>query len=141
MHPSAGGDMRTQCRGQSALEGSLRRNVLSTDDVVAMVDYLVERNPELLSSRDQDGALPRVADFSTVQYLVNLYKAYVKSVTSKETCRSFWPMWDHVLSGRGTQREEEQRKEEETLRNYQRQAKGTSEGKYNNTARGSTTIP
>jgi hypothetical protein len=89
MHPSAGGDMRTQCRGQSALEGSLRRNVLSTDDVVAMVDYLVERNPELLSSRDQDGALPRVADFSTVQYLVNLYKAYVKSVTSEGDLQIF----------------------------------------------------
>jgi ankyrin repeat protein len=54
---------------------------------VDILEYLVERNPELISSRDQDGALPlhvacrRGASFSVVQSLVNRYEASVKSVT------------------------------------------------------------
>jgi hypothetical protein len=31
---------------------------LGTDDVMEILEYLVSRNPELLSSRDQDGSLP-----------------------------------------------------------------------------------
>jgi ankyrin repeat protein len=52
-----------------------------------ILEYLVDQNPELLSSRDQDGSLPlhvacrRGASFAIVQSLVNLYKASVKSVT------------------------------------------------------------
>jgi ankyrin repeat protein len=51
--------------------------------------YLVGQNPALLSSRDQDGSLPlhvasrRGASFTIVQSLVNLYKAFVKSMTSE----------------------------------------------------------
>jgi ankyrin repeat protein len=62
-------------------------NVLGTNDVVEMVEYLVGQNPELLSSRDQDGSLPlhvacrRGASFPIVQSLVNHYKASVKSRT------------------------------------------------------------
>jgi ankyrin repeat protein len=69
------------------LHAALRRNVFSTDDVVEMVEYLVELNPALVSSRDPDGSLPlhvachRGAPFTIVQSLVNLYKASVKSVT------------------------------------------------------------
>jgi hypothetical protein len=50
---------------------------------------LVGQNRELLSSRDQDGALPlhvacrRGASFTVVQYLVDLNKASVKSLTSE----------------------------------------------------------
>jgi hypothetical protein len=66
---------------------ALHKNVLDTDDVVEIVDYLIERNPELVYSRDQDGSLPlhaacrRGASFTIVQFLVNRYKASVKSVT------------------------------------------------------------
>jgi ankyrin repeat protein len=62
-------------------------NVLGTDDVVGILEYLVGQNPALLSSHDQGGSLPlhlacrRGASFSVVQSLVNLYKASVKSVT------------------------------------------------------------
>jgi ankyrin repeat protein len=69
------------------LHEALHRNVLGTDDVVEIVEFLVDRNPELLRSRDQDGALPlhvacrRGASFAIVQSLVDLYKASVKSVT------------------------------------------------------------
>jgi ankyrin repeat protein len=62
-------------------------NVLSTDDVVEIIDFLVGRNPTLLSSRDQHDSLPlhvacrRGASFPIVQFLVNCYKASVKSVT------------------------------------------------------------
>jgi ankyrin repeat protein len=69
------------------LRYALHFEVLGTDDVVEMVEYLVERNPELLCSRDQDGSLPlhiacrRGAAFAIVQSLVNLYKASVKSMT------------------------------------------------------------
>jgi ankyrin repeat protein len=66
---------------------ALDRNVLGTDDVVEILEYLVERNPALVSSRDQDGSLPlhiacrRGASFAIVQSLVNLDKASVKSMT------------------------------------------------------------
>jgi ankyrin repeat protein len=68
---------------------ALDRNVLGTDDVVDILEYLVERNPSLLSSRGQDGALPlhvacrRGASFTIIQSLVNGYKASVKSVTAQ----------------------------------------------------------
>jgi hypothetical protein len=67
------------------LRAALR--LLGTDDVVEILEYLVEQNPELLSSRDEDGSLPlhvacrRGAAFAIVQSLVNHYKASVKSVT------------------------------------------------------------
>jgi ankyrin repeat protein len=69
------------------LRYALHRNVLGTDDVVEILEYLVDRNPALVSSRDQDGSLPlhaacrRGASFSFVLSLVNRYKASVKSVT------------------------------------------------------------
>jgi ankyrin repeat protein len=73
------------------LPAALHLNVLDTDDVVEIVDFLVSRNPALLSSRDQDGSLPlhlacrRGAAVAIVQSLVDLYKASVKNVTP---CRS-----------------------------------------------------
>jgi ankyrin repeat protein len=69
------------------LRFALDQNVLGTDDVVEIVKFLVERNPGLLSSRNQDGLLPlhlacrRGDSFPIVQSLVNLYKASVKSLT------------------------------------------------------------
>jgi ankyrin repeat protein len=69
------------------LRYALHHEVLSTDDVVEIIEYLVERNPELLSSLDQDGSLPlhvacrRGAAFAFVQSLVNHDKASVKSAT------------------------------------------------------------
>jgi ankyrin repeat protein len=63
------------------------RDVLGMDDVVEIVEYLVDQNPALLSSRDHDGSLPlhvacrRGASFTIVQSLVDLYKASVKSRT------------------------------------------------------------
>jgi ankyrin repeat protein len=71
------------------LRAALHRNVLGTDDVVEILEYLVDRDPALLSSRDKDGSLPlhvacrRGAAFSIVQSLVDLYKASVKRVTSQ----------------------------------------------------------
>jgi ankyrin repeat protein len=71
------------------LRDALHQDVLDTDDVVEILEYLVSRNPALLSSRDQDGTLPlhvacrRGASFAIVQSLVNLYKASLKSVTSE----------------------------------------------------------
>jgi ankyrin repeat protein len=71
----------------SPLRLALDRNVLGTDDVVEIIEYLVGQNPELLSTRDQDGSLPlhvacrRGASFAIVQSLVNHYKASVKSLT------------------------------------------------------------
>jgi ankyrin repeat protein len=68
---------------------ALDANVLGTDDVVDILEFLVDRNPELLSSHEQDGSLPlhvacrRGAPFTIVQFLVNRYKASVKSVTSE----------------------------------------------------------
>jgi ankyrin repeat protein len=73
--------------GVTPLRAALRRNVLRMDDVVEILEYLVGRNPALLSARDQDGLLPlhvacrRGASFAIVQSLVNLYKASVMSVT------------------------------------------------------------
>jgi ankyrin repeat protein len=70
------------------LRTALHRKVLRTDDIVEIIEYIVCRTPDLLSSRDQDGSLPlhvacrRGASFAIVQSLVNLYKASVKSVTS-----------------------------------------------------------
>jgi hypothetical protein len=61
--------------------------VLGTDDVVEIIEYLVRKNPALLSSYDQDGSLPlhlacrRGDSFPIVQSLMNLYKASVKSLT------------------------------------------------------------
>jgi ankyrin repeat protein len=69
------------------LRALFHRKVLGTDDVVEMVEYLVGQNPELLSSRDQDGSLPlhvacrRGASFPIVQSLVNHYKASVRCRT------------------------------------------------------------
>jgi ankyrin repeat protein len=66
---------------------AFRRNVLGTDDVVEILEFLVDRDPTLLRSRDQDGALPlhaacrRGASFALVQSLVNLDKSSVKKVT------------------------------------------------------------
>jgi ankyrin repeat protein len=71
------------------LRSVLHRNVLDADDVVEILEYLIDRNPAWLCSRDQDGSLPvhvacrRGAPFTIVQFLVNLYKASVKSVTSE----------------------------------------------------------
>jgi ankyrin repeat protein len=68
---------------------AFERNVLDVDDVVEILEYLVGQNPALLSSRNQNGALPlhvacrRGAAFPTVQSLVNMYKASVKSLTSE----------------------------------------------------------
>jgi ankyrin repeat protein len=70
------------------LRTALHEHVLGTDDAVEILEYLVGQNPELLSSHDQDGSLAlhvacrRGAAF-TVQSLVNLNKASVKSVTSQ----------------------------------------------------------
>jgi ankyrin repeat protein len=75
--------------GVPPLREALHLDVLGTDDVVEILEYLVGRNPALLSSRDQDGSLPlhvacrRGASFTIVQSLVNHYKASVKIVTSQ----------------------------------------------------------
>jgi ankyrin repeat protein len=69
------------------LRYALQQNLLGTDDVVEILECLANRDPTLLSSRDQDGSLPlhlacrRGAFFAIVQSLVNLYQASVKSVT------------------------------------------------------------
>jgi hypothetical protein len=69
------------------LRFALHQDVLGTDDVAEIVEFLVGRNPELISSPDQDGSLPlnldcrRGAPFAIVQSLANLYKVAVKSVT------------------------------------------------------------
>jgi ankyrin repeat protein len=75
--------------GVPLLRAALHRNVLGTNDVVEILEFLMNQNPILLNSRDQDGSLPlhvacrRGAPFTIVQSLVNLYKASVKSVTSQ----------------------------------------------------------
>jgi ankyrin repeat protein len=86
-----------------------RRNMFGTDDVVEIVEYLVSRNPALLSSYDQDGSLPlhvacrRGAAFTIVQSLVNGYKASVKIVTPKGNlpiflaCETLEPSLDTVF--------------------------------------------
>jgi ankyrin repeat protein len=71
------------------LRRALLCNVLGTNDVVEILEYLVSRNPDSLASRDHDGSLPlhvacrRGASFPIVQFLVNRYKASVKTVTSE----------------------------------------------------------
>jgi ankyrin repeat protein len=71
------------------LRYALDQNALGTDDVVEILEYLVDRDPALLRSRNPDGSLPlhvacrRGASFTVVQSLVDLYKASVKSVTSE----------------------------------------------------------
>jgi ankyrin repeat protein len=73
----------------SPLRAALDANVLGTDDVVEILEYLVGKIPTLISSRDHDGSLPlHVAcrlgvSCSIVQSLVNHYKASVKNVTSE----------------------------------------------------------
>jgi hypothetical protein len=73
--------------GAPALFTAFDREVLGTNDVVKILEYIVGRNPAFLSFRDQDGALPlhiacrRGASFAIVQSLVDRYKASVKSVT------------------------------------------------------------
>jgi ankyrin repeat protein len=69
------------------LREALDDNVLGTDDVVEILEYVVDQNPDSLASCDPDGALPlhlacrRGASFPIVQSLVNFNKASVKSVT------------------------------------------------------------
>jgi ankyrin repeat protein len=69
------------------LHTALHKNVLRTDDVVEILEYLVGQNPALLTSRDRNGSLPlhvacrRGASFTIVRSLVDLYKASVKSRT------------------------------------------------------------
>jgi hypothetical protein len=91
------------------LRYALRHDVLHMDDVVEIIEYLVDRDPTLLSARDEDSLLPLHlacrrgisfpivrrnptllnsrdqggASFSIVQSLVNLNKSSVKSVTSE----------------------------------------------------------
>jgi ankyrin repeat protein len=71
------------------LWNALQRNVLFKNDVVEIMEYLVDRDPSLLDSREHDGSLPlhvacrRCASFTIVQFLVNRYKSSVKSVSSK----------------------------------------------------------
>jgi ankyrin repeat protein len=91
------------------LHAALSWNVLGTDDVVEIVEFLVDRNPALLSSRDQDGSLPlhvacrRGASFTIVQSLVDLYKASVKSRTPQGdlplflACDIFKPSLDTIF--------------------------------------------
>jgi ankyrin repeat protein len=73
--------------GVPPLRAARYQDVLGMDDVVEILEYLVDRKPELPSSRDRDGSLPlhvacrRGASFAVIQSLVNLYKASVKSVT------------------------------------------------------------
>jgi ankyrin repeat protein len=63
--------------------------LLSTDDVVEILEYLVDQNPDSLAFRDQDSSLPlhvacrRGVSFSIVESLMDLYKASVKSLTSE----------------------------------------------------------
>jgi ankyrin repeat protein len=74
-------------RDAPPLRTALHQNVLGTDDVVEILEFLVDQNPGLLSSRDQDGSIPlhlacrRGASFTIVQSLVDLYEASVKSLT------------------------------------------------------------
>jgi ankyrin repeat protein len=69
------------------LRAAFHQNLLGTDDVVEILEYLIDRNPAWLCSRDEDGSLPvhvacrRGVSFRIVQSLVNHDKASVKSVT------------------------------------------------------------
>jgi hypothetical protein len=50
------------------LRVALHRNVLGTDDVVEILEYLVDRDPALLRSRDPDGSLPLHVAYRFFQY-------------------------------------------------------------------------
>jgi hypothetical protein len=73
--------------GAPPLCAAFHEHVLGTDDVVEILEYLVDRNHALVSSRDQEGSLPlhlacrRGVSFAIVQSLVNRNGASVKSVT------------------------------------------------------------
>jgi ankyrin repeat protein len=73
--------------GVPPLHFVLDENVLGTDEVVEILEFLIDQNPDSLASRDEDGSLPlhvachRGASFTVVQSLVEHYKASVKSVT------------------------------------------------------------
>jgi ankyrin repeat protein len=95
--------------GAPPLRFALYHDVLGTNDVVEILEYLVSRNPSLISSRDQDDSLPlhlacRLgASFAIVQSLVNLNKASVTSVTPRGdlplflACESSEPSLDTVF--------------------------------------------
>jgi ankyrin repeat protein len=75
-------------RDAPPLRAALDNNVLGTDDVLEILEYLVDLNPDSLASCDQYGSLPlhvacrRGASFTIIQFLVVLNKASVKSMTS-----------------------------------------------------------
>jgi hypothetical protein len=52
------GDLNSNILDVAPLRAALHRNVLGTEDVVDILEYLVDRKPELISSRDQDGSRP-----------------------------------------------------------------------------------
>jgi ankyrin repeat protein len=91
------------------LRAALADNVLSTDDVVEIIEYLVDQNPDSLASCDQDGSLPlhvachRGAAFTIVQFLVNRYGASVKSMTPQGdlplflACKKLKPSLDTIF--------------------------------------------
>jgi ankyrin repeat protein len=93
------------------LRFAIHQYVLGADDVVEILEYLVDQNPAMLSSRDQDGSLPLHlacrggAFFAFVQSLVNRYGASVKSVTSEGDLPLFlacdmsgpWPSLDTIF--------------------------------------------
>jgi ankyrin repeat protein len=68
------------------LREALDDNVMGTDDVVEILEYVVNQNPDSLASCDQDGSLPlhfachRGASFTIVQFLVNHFKAFGESL-------------------------------------------------------------
>jgi ankyrin repeat protein len=74
-------------RDAPPLRSALDDNMLDTDVVVEIIDYLVGQNPAWLSSCNQDGSLPlhlacrRGASFTIVQSLVNHCQASIKTVT------------------------------------------------------------
>jgi hypothetical protein len=74
-------------RDAPQLHAALYQDVLDTDDVVEIVEFLADRNPAWLCSSDQNGSLPlhlaccRGASFSIIQWLVNRYGVSIKSVT------------------------------------------------------------
>jgi hypothetical protein len=74
-------------RDAPPLRFALYDNVLGTDDVVEIVEFLASQNSQLLRSRDQDGSLPlhvacrRGISFKIVQSLVKHYQASIKSAT------------------------------------------------------------
>jgi ankyrin repeat protein len=69
------------------LRAALHKYVLGTDDVVDILAYLIDRNPDLLASCDRDGSLPlhvacrRGISFAIIHFLVKHYQASIKSAT------------------------------------------------------------